>query len=241
MKICILSRARTRSSIFCSSIQKHYQCRNFGELYFYDKKLLEHTPENFKQNLTNTTEKIFSYNDFVIKIWPRYSVYSKDNSAPTDLSKLYIISDLENTFLFSQYDKIYYVTRNIVDSVCSYYFALYRQQWMFSNNDQIVVARNKQLSFNFFGAQRWLNFYLYETLLQDHMLQYLQNKNLLLQVIDYEDIPNYCNEKYYDTNKADVRLDSQLDYKTIFTNYSDIEEYVMNFLSNNKISQSPFF
>lgn len=241
MKICILSRARTRSSIFCASIQKYYQCKNLGESYFYDKKLLDHTQENFEKNIINSTENFFTNDNFVIKLWPKYLIYSKHNVVPSDLSKLYILSDLEKCFFLSQYDKIYYVTRNVVDSVCSYYLALYRQQWMFSDTKQILDAKSKRLTFNFYGSEHWLKFYLYETLLQDQMLKYLQINNLPFYSIDYEDIPKYCNETYYDTTKADIRLDSKLDYKEIFTNYFEVGEYITKFFSSTQILSSPFF
>ena len=241
MKICILSRARTRSSIFCSSIQKYYQCKNLGELYFYDKKILDHTQENFEKNIINSTEKFISNDNFVIKLWPKYLIYTKDRAAPHDLSDLYIVSNLEKCFFLSRYDKIYYITRNIVDSVCSYYFAIYRQQWMFSNEKQILDAKSKKLTFNFHGSQYWLYFYLYETLLQEQILKYLQNNNLPFCEVDYEDIPKYCSETYYDTNKADLRIDSKINYKEIFTNYFEVEEYVTKFLSKNQIVSSPFF
>jgi hypothetical protein len=234
MKTCILSRARTRSSVFCSSIQNHYQCRNFGELYFYHKKILENTAPNFEENTKNTTNKIFSYNDFVIKLWPKYLIYTENKNVPTSLSDLHIIKNLESTFLLSQYDKIYYVTRNIADCICSYYFALYAQKWSFTNKNDIEKLQNKKMNFSFYGSSKWVNFYLYEVLLQEQMKKYLENKQIPFTIVDYNDIPYYCSKNYSDP-KNDLRIDTEFNYKEIFTNYPEVENYVVDYLQNNNI------
>ncbi len=147
MKFCILSRPRTLSSFFTYSLAEFHGLSNKFETYnrLANKLLLvkqscnlsKQKPNylsNLRSEITHITNDMFLESNFVCKIFPRHFILFENRLNSTDPNyyrldtisetEFCVLTDYYNLFRLSDYDHIYFLDRNLYDSVSSYVYAI---------------------------------------------------------------------------------------------------------------------
>lgn len=254
MSICIVSMKRTRSSILSASIAEFYGSKNYFGMYdavtpnlktqiYFNKlpknQLMDAKFDYFKQYIKNLTNTILSDKNSVVKLFPRYFIYHDRPSVeahdkqvlPDNFDDLLMITDIEEYFQLSKFNKIYYLERNVTDTVCSYSYAIHLNKFHFFNQYELDYHKKHKSSICIDLNSKWLDFCIFEYMLLTHLKKYMDNKNIKYHILNFENIPAYC-EQHYSGTKKNV-LDSKFNYKNLIENYTQVEEYVKEFINKN--------
>lgn len=245
MKILILSRGRTRSSYLQDKLSQTYQIDNYLEKlntngYAYSDTLnfkyrhVTGNVENLRWNhfcklSREVTDNLFKNENFVVKLWPRMLVsFPQQVVGKLEDYKPKIITDLTTNYRIKEYDTIYFLDRDITDSVCSWIYARIIKQFLFKNiNDSKIDRRIQQLEpvvipDNYLPT---INYYIYEIALQHKILDYLYENQINFIKLDYNDIPDYCNSTL---KGVDMFKHYNFDYNSVIVNYNEIRDHSLN-------------
>jgi len=241
MKICVIGRARTRSSIFCESVAAHFGLKNYNETYasasqplfnpFFFQRLSklekdEYNWDRYKKLILKTTEEMFDKNHFVTKLWPKWFVQNSQGKKviSENLQEFNVITNLQEYFKILNYDKIYWIDRNITDSLCSLSF-VYTVRTFHSTisilNKPIVIDTNS----------RWVQHYLFDVLISKKFKNFLDENKINYSFLTYDEVPDYCIKNYAGVDNFQFK-DGHRDYKTLISNYEEVQYQVSNFLEN---------
>ncbi len=255
MSFCVIGMKRTRSSILTYSIANYYDSDNYFGSYdgitpkFKDQIYFSRLPKTeqrdakldfFKSGIKELTTEFFEKGrpNSVIKLFPRYMIFHNEPSIknhancflPKDYNDLIMITDIEECFSLSKFKKIYLLKRNVTDAICSYGYGIYLNKFQFKDDSQVNTYKKlaKPISINM--KDGWLDFCIFESMLLDHLQNYLDRKQILYHLLDYNEVPEYCDrtyssEKYYKY--------PNFDYKNLILNYDEVDDYIKNFVYKN--------
>jgi hypothetical protein len=244
MKILLISRGRTRSTYLQSKLCQTYNLSDYGERfnknsYAYSSSLdlkynntLDKVSDlrwnHFCNLTTDIVNSFFQTENFAAKLWPRMLVsFPQEISSNIETYNPNIITNLSLYFRIKEYDQIYFLDRDITDSVCSWIYAKIIKNFLFKNTGNSKIDMKLQntpvcISDKFLPI---VNYYIYEIALQYKILEYLYENDINFIKLDYNDIPNYCNSTL---QGVDIYKHSNFDYSTIITNYSEIRDHSIN-------------
>jgi hypothetical protein len=208
MKVAVIGFARSRSSILLEAINLFYKIPILQENLAPNQTL-----ESFLLNIYKQTKG-------VIRFHPDNAILYKKNS----------YSYLES-FNFKQYDKIFFTTReSAVDYICSYSLALELNKWTYkslkdfdSNIPIINFSMDNELHV------KSIRRYVYSQLVVDKIKKHFIKQGITSVSIEYNDIPSFIKNNYPGVKIS--HLETHYEYKNIFSNYSDIENYYLNMRS----------
>lgn len=227
MKTLIIARPRTRSNLLIHAHSEFHNLVDKHEIYTLGTgKIIESNTKNinfkhslFESQVKKITEENFKQDNFVIKLFPRMVILGNHHIENLDSYEHRIIDNLSYFYNIQKYDKIYFLNRNIIDSVCSYMFGLHVQSFistdtsLYDYNESVIIDIDDRL-----------NFYLYEYAIQSRIKDFIERKNLSCTILDYQDIPQYVGFTY--PNIKNKTIDSKIDYKKIITNYNEVCDYI---------------
>jgi hypothetical protein len=205
MKIAIIGFARSRSSILLEAIN-----------LFYKIPILQ---ENIAPNQTLKSFLLNTYNQpkGIIRFHPDNKILYKKNS----------YSYLE-LFKFEQYDKIFFTTRDFAtDYICSYSLALQLNRFTYKSVKDFEIDK-PIINFSMDNELhvKSLKQYVYSQLVVDKIKKHFIKQGITSVSIEYNDIPSFIKNNYPGVKIS--HLETHYDYKNIFSNYSDIENYYLN-------------
>lgn len=227
MKICNLGHARSRTTFLIRTLANYYSLKDLGETYGSRKKQGQ-SSDTYKSKIKSFTNLLFTNDNFIIKVWPRYFC-----SAPLVDSFENLILELDFYFKFSQYDKIIITERDPVESLCSLRIGE-KFNYNYYTEDQVTHYRNvryENKENNIIDVNNKYNKdFLMEIFLMPHIANYLTEKQIPFERLSFDEIPNYCNN-YIDSKnlfsiKKPVPLDSGTDYKLCINNYDEVVDFV---------------
>lgn len=257
MKICVIGRPRTRSTIFLESIKRHHNLHNFGEQYsmsltplnFKDQLKISKFDietqrirnfENFKNLILESTKFFFSHENFVIKLWPRWIIYL--NSLNLDEYLGHTSSNNQSLVNFLEFfNRLQVVTElNTYYKVSSYDKIYIVNRNVADSVSSFALALRKKnfnpkptnLDFKLkidLNNFSWIHNHLLEIIIQEKIKQCFDFYKLPYTELDYDEIPDYCRKNYSGT-KHSILTDGQRDYKKIIENYSEVECYITDHL-----------
>lgn len=254
MSYCVIGMKRTRSSVLTCSISNHFDSDNFFGTYDgLTPKLKDQTYFNrlpkieqgqaklqfLKDETIKLTDEVLASPNAVIKLFPRYMMYhltpSVKNHAncvlPKDYNDIIMITDVEECYKLSKFKKLYLLKRNVTDAICSYGYGVYLNMFQFKDDTELnyftKIANPTTISLD----SQWLDFCIFESILLDHLQSYLDTSKLSYHLLDYDEIPDYCDQTY---SKDKHYKYSNFDYKRLILNYNDIEEYISDYIEKNK-------
>lgn len=265
MTYCIIGMKRTRSSVLSLSISNYHDSDNyFGQydgitpsfktkIYFSKLPLDQQKSAKlkfFQEEVKKMTLEVLSKPNNVVKLFPRYMIYHeipsvKDHAKsvlPKNYNDLIIITDIEEYFQLSKFQKIYFLQRDVTDSICSYGYGIYLKKFQFVDEPELnyftKISRPISIDLN----SGWLDFCIFEYMLLNHLRSYLDDKKLSYHLLDYDDIPKYCSDRYSGTEIGNYKY-SGFNYKNLITNYEEVRKYIFNFihLNNNYIKENIIF
>jgi hypothetical protein len=242
MKVIIISRGRTRSSHLQKSISNTHNLRDLKEnlirgLHAYDPEfdiryknskinIDELRFNQHKQLLINWTKTFFAQNNYVVKLWPRMLV-SKPHEITYNLQdyKPNIVTDLSTILKLQEYDKVYFLDRNLIDSVYSWVYANITNNFLFFEGDKSYVKHLQQYDKISVKEEHFsmLKFYIYEIALQNKIREYLLIKNINHTLLNYDEIPDYVDKNF---NKLSIYKDAKFDYSKKIANYDELSNYI---------------
>lgn len=235
MKIGLICRGRTRSTAIIQSLSAKLHVSNYREIYRTipeimkkDYKLVRQQSidlelSRFKTLVLETTEKCFSQDSFITKIWPSmftYHLYYKMSTNETfDMIKNNTIFDITKYFRLNQYDKLYFIDRDLHTSASSWVYAHKHNLYHFSkkgitNPHKPTITLNEK-DFNV------VRFYVLEYCLQQKLKKYLLDNNIV-----FEDITDNSLELIDDSLARIRRTDSN--YKSLIRNYDELHSLITN-------------
>lgn len=243
MNILAICRLRTRSTYFLQSLCNYYNLVNRNESYFeipnlyscslqyanthpiFYKKHLEQWM-NYRQKLQEQTLLNFTKGDFGIKLFSKmissHPLFLHENQ----LHKIQIIENIENTLRFDLYDQIYFLDRNVIDSVASYVYSLRVGKSIYKTDANI---KNQEVEFTDRMYSN-VNSYILDCVIQQKIRTILDNKNFSYTYLDYHDIPKFL-ERYNQNNQSNLPIDTKYNYSNLITNYDILVEYTNNMYS----------
>lgn len=240
MKICVLSHARCRSSILVTSLANAYNIHNRQEEYddlkkfsYKERQLVAKSADKknttlniYINKLQNFTDKLFSENDnFVIKVWPRFF-----NATEFCYNTDSFIKNLEQTFRFSQYDKIILSNRDPLDAVCSLSLGI---KYGYNYNDENTAVlgtkrRYANVQQNKVELHDWNKSFIVETLLINNIRSYFDKNKISYDFVPFGDIPSYVTTlpKNELPPVWHLPIDTKIDYSKAVVNYDALKEEV---------------
>jgi hypothetical protein len=205
MKVAVIGFTRSRSSILLEAISQ-----------FYKIPVLQ---EDIAPNQTLKSFLLNTYNQpkGVIRFHPDNKILSKKNS----------YSYLE-LFKFEQYDKIFFTTRDsAADYICSYSLAIQLNRFTYNSIkhfeiDKPIINFSIDNDLHVHAIKR----YVYCQLVADKIKKHFIKQGITSVSLEYNDIPSFIKNNYPGVKLS--HLETHYDYKNIFSNYSDIENYYLN-------------
>lgn len=243
MKVCILSHARCRSTVlsgaFANVFDLHHKQEQYSELknFSYKERLQIRRSHNkseltlsiYKDKIMKFTDELFTNDNFVIKVWPRFF-----NSSKFCFDTEYFIPNLNKFFKFSQYDKIIVSSRNPVDAVCSLSLGV---KYGYNHPDKKIADHITKKKYNNYDNNTvvlhpYNKSFLAEIFLIENIKNFLKVNHIPFTFVEFTEIPKYLNDNLpnYEVYKSfPIPLESKIDYKNAVPNYDDlykeIEEY----------------
>jgi hypothetical protein len=243
MKIIIISRARTRSSYLQQNLAFNYGLTNLGERlgkasyayspslnmkYMFNKGDINDLRfQHYQKLLVTITKDFFDKDNFVVKLFPRMLLsFPQQITGKIEDYRPNIVTNLTECIKLQEYDKIYFLDRELTDSACSWIYATITKNFLFFEGDRLYHDHIKKyntitITEKYFSI---LDYYIYEMALQQEIKKFLISKNIQHTSLDYYDIPNYVSNN---CNKiSNVFKNSNFDYTQKITNYTEINDYI---------------
>lgn len=256
MKFLILGRPRCRTSFMGDVFRSQFNAPNFHESFDNTDQIknqiiraklakadnLENTIQHIlKKHYIDVTNNVFKTEHSVIKFFPRYIVYPKNNILQQfnshkdypyyikDYSnpQFSIINDYIQVFQLEKYDEILFLNRDLLNSTLSYIFNIFITHIpLYSSDNQVKFFKQKNVVTSIDKTLfPYINFYVYEYILQKQIKQDLIDLGIKFTELDYDQCLPYVENRFGKIPK--VRFsDPKFDYSQIITNYSEIKSYV---------------
>ncbi len=212
MKILVCSTPRSRSSILIDYLIKEHKLHNFSEKLILAHGLSTKIDDRLLKNQSREQyyEKIFksqislllSHTDIVAKLWGTMLSYDSSNDY-----KFY--TKISNLVPFEQFDKIYYLERNIYDVAASWFYK--------ENIDKIFIGSNQNCKSIIAKA-------VIDVLTLDKLKDFFDTKSYSYINLPYDEIPNIIKDHSFE------RKPNNIDYKSAIVNYSKLIECVDAFV-----------
>lgn len=241
MNILAICRLRTRSTYFLQSLCNYYNLTNRNESYFeipssYSCSLQYINPypiffqrhlekwAKYSKKLHNQTLYNIERGNFGIKLFSKMISSHPVFLNESQFDQIQIVSDIEKVFEFNLYDSIYFLDRNLLDSVASYVYSLQVGKSLYK-----TVIKNKSVEFtnNLYPS---VNSYILDCIIQQKIRTVLDNKNFSYTYLDYHDIPEFL-RSYDQNNQPNLPVDTKFDYTKLITNYEELVRYTNNIYS----------
>lgn len=232
MKVCLISRGRTRSTVVVNSLAEQFNIVNLEEIYFKAQHEIKQNVDHrkaidwnlyipiFNSKVSAITRQLLEKQSFVCKIFPSMLIsppmHIIKNSETLDDIKQRIIFNLEEYLVLSQYDKVYFLERNLPESAIS---------WVYSNKTGVYHKYKnkpnhyKPIKLNEVDYAR-ARFYVLEFLLQQKIKEFLQQKSIPFTVISENNFEDILNGYSNTIEKTPVN------YKELIANADDLIAFV---------------
>ena len=232
MKICLISRGRTRSTIIGNSLAEKLGVDNVGEVYYRAQWEIKQSVDHrrtidwntyipiFQNKINEITKQLLEKKSFICKIFPSMLIappmHIINENETVDHIKHRIIFNIWETLNLSQYDEIYFIERNLAESAIS---------WVYSNKTGIYhkyknkLNDYKSIKLNSVDYAR-ARFYVLEYLLQEKIKNYLQKNSIPFTLITEN---NYLDIINGHKNMID---ETPVNYKEIINNAENLISYV---------------
>lgn len=237
MRILIISRHRTRSSLLCYTLEEYYQIFNKMEYYQRVLPALEPNPllrlvpklnlKNYKisaqdleQGTKKLTDDLFSIpKGFVIKLFPKHLL------AYNNINDFQYIKNISHAYNLSGYDVIYTIDRPVVESTMSYLYAEYRNVWMvrteywhktYQNQKKPIVITDRML--------KVLDLKILEYVIQTKLKAFVHSQPVPVVDLQYDSLPDFCEKNFL---KSNTIIDLKNNYKELISNYTEIESLIL--------------
>lgn len=232
MKILILGRPRTRSTLLINTLSKFYGLSDKDENFKFILGKFNNTNfkdlDYFKNSVKIFTQTLFSGDNFAIKLFPRMVTLSNRRIDNLKTYKLSIINDLSYYYNLKKYDQIFVIDRNLIDSVYSYAYGSKINVFNFRDKTLLKEYLSKCEPIHIdFNNNPYLKFYVYERAMLDVWKEYLIKYNIKHTCLDYDNIPNYIEINF--PNMPALTLDNTFDYKNLISNYENCQTQILEF------------
>ena len=208
MKICIIGFPRSRSSVLIETISLFYNIPIIGE------DINDH--RNFMENFLI---EISNFDNGIIRFHPTHLM-----SYPEILEDYPKLINLE-LLKFEQYDKIFFSYRNVSGYVSSLVIAeqLGKYTYQSVNDLETDIPTMCFSPAPQSNHKLILKDYINSELIVKDIKEHLKRLNIPSIDLYYEDVPDYLMNNF--PNTKSFHIETNYDYKGIFTNYSEIEVF----------------
>jgi hypothetical protein len=169
----------------------------------------EQEPSYYSKLLKSHLANIESSVDGVMRIHPTQLSLIPKNGKVFDF----------DWYKFSQYNKVYFTSRSNIPELVSSLFVAHRLNKFTYKDTSQVLSHIEPMVFDEEGHDRILML-LYSDLVSKHLKQYLTSIGVEWEHIDYDDIPEYIEQKF--DNLGSENVETHYNYKDIVTNYNEI-------------------
>jgi len=236
MNVLVICRLRTRSTYFLKTICDYYDLHNYNEDYFtlpssyscalqynnahnsiFDKRNQEKW-KKYIQKFEDRTNYYFSQSNFGIKLFSKMISSHPLFLYHDKFQDIKMIPNIEKICMFESYDNIYFLDRDLFDSVSSYVYSLQVGKSIYYKNDKgKVVSFTENLYPN-------VNSYILDYLIQQKIKKILYSNNIPCTYLDYHEIPDFLLD-YKSTQSKNLTKDTKYDYKYLIQNYDELINY----------------
>lgn len=232
MKIGVVSRGRTHSTAIVQSLSAKLNVPNYREIYrtipdlikkdyrLIRQRSIELEFLRFKSDVLKITDRCFSQPSFITKIWPSMLIYHLSYQMPVDktfdMIKKHTLFNIKEYLKIDQYDKLYFIDRNLETSTASWVYAYKNQLYHFGKNGGEPYRPTITITQKDFDTAR---FYILEYCLQQKLKTFLQDNNII-----FEDITDNCFE-FINNNMVTIRQTNN-DYQSLITNYDELQSFI---------------
>lgn len=174
------------------------------------------------------TQNNFNQDNFVVKLYPRMLTLSSYSVELLENYKLKLIENLTYFTNIRKYDKVYFLNRNLVDSICSWAYGNYINCFNFYDSQTFISTTQHLPLLNIdLNTDNILKFYILESAILSSWKKFIDSNNISHITLDYDDIPDYIKNNFDNTTSNTIY--GNLNYKKLITNYSLLEEQVLNY------------
>lgn len=246
MKILVITKPRTRSSFLCSALSNYYDIKNYHEPFnFIEQEFVElrtrfgllkkklHLQDLVNYQKKNLTQKIKNLNveeSYVCKLMPRNILFSYRGTVIREEQPFEheIYLNFNEILKIQDYDKVYFLNRDVIDSSISFIFAQSINSFLFANQSDLNYQKkkNQKMIVSQHGLDL-ISFVVYECVLLEKIKEFLDKEKIPYTYIDYVECTEYV-RKNLNCNKPNMYLESNFNYKELIENYSECVKHIEN-------------
>jgi len=233
MNILVICRLRTRSTYFLKTMCNHYNLHNYNEDYFtlptsYSCALQyanftpifyqrhQHNWGKYSEKFQERTNNYFTKNNFGIKLFSKMISSHPVFLHSDQFRNAQIMPNLKKSCKLELYDSVYFLDRNLVESVASYAYSLIVGKSIYK---EYIVGKIVEFTNNLYPA---VNSYILDYLIQRKIEKILLKYNIPYTYLDYNDIPNFLRNY---NQSIDMPVDTKYNYKNLIINYDELVNY----------------
>ena len=217
MKLLVIGQPRSRSNYLLDSLATHHGIDNLYEPYI---RISQKNPQMYYDNVIPTTARLVASNEsFACKLQTTDMLGNYTNFAPLTTF---------HGFDFTIFDSIYITYRkNLTDQLCSLIVAQETGKFSFvpgvPNKEFQPVAHK---SFTFDPEKHYIGVrgLFLDTIKTRFAKKFLDSIGKSYTVVEYENAGKWINANL--PNGVCKRLDSQFNYREIFTNYNEVTDFL---------------
>lgn len=221
--ICLIGFPRSRSSFFLECLSLHYNLPIDLSIQRLSDNLIRKNIVRSKYkvrfiSLLRTLNNLDS--NYVTRIHPYQLVANSEKYF--DLSEIFDF----DLFNFKEYKKIYVTKRNIVDRVCSVFIAKKTGTWAYIKDSEKKPLKNLEPCI-INDNDKSIYLAVTEEIIFEKLEEYFKNNSIAYEIIDYTDVVIYAKKHDFPIDKVKY-VETNYDYSTIISNYSEIKQYIEN-------------
>jgi hypothetical protein len=181
-----------------------------------------------KKYLTDTLKDLDNQGDYVTKLFPRDLIFTTYGTSIKDgrVFEHEIYSNFNELFQLENFDKVYFLDRNIIESTASFGYAYSIDMFLFTEKGHLDYKKKKNQKIEISNlAFSFMNYHIYESLLHGKIKNFLDRKNITYTALDYHNCENYI-EQNLKCDEPNLYFESNFDYKNLILNYNQCVEHI---------------
>jgi len=246
MKILVITKPRTRSSFLCSALTNYYNIANKHESFSFVEKQYDELRVRFgllkqkielhdikkyqKLHLEEINRNLKSQDNYVTKLFARDLIFTYNGPIIKDenLFQHEIYLNFNETFKIQDYDTIYFLDRNFIESAISFAFAATTSSFLYLDLSELNYKKKKFKKIYIPNHElNLMDYHIYESVLLLKIKKFLDKENFKYIDLDYDRCTDYVKNNL-DCKKPNGYLAGNFNYEEIIENYSSCVERIKN-------------
>ncbi len=183
-----------------------------------------------KIHLEEINKNLHSQGNYVIKLFARHLIFHYDGplTKKQNLDQHQIYLNFNEIFKLEDYDLIYFLDRNFIESAVSFAFGATTSRFLYLDSTALNYTKKKFKKINVpDNVISLMDDHIFESALLVKIKKFLDKENFKYIDLEYNNCKDYVKNNL-NCKKFNAYREGNFDYKEIIENYSDCVEHIEN-------------